>query len=429
MKTSILITIFIFATLSTFCQTNFDEGFMRGYEKGYCLNGGVGCLAPLPPLAPLPKIGEDFNSYQDGYNRGFESGLSANSGNSNERQRYKTSSTQPIEYMRRSNLNDIVALAKILKDAKNKAFELQNEGAYQASINISLAGLKIIPKDDEFLTLAGYSYVELRNYNEGLKYLKKAEKINQDPNLQELITKIENGMYQKELKDENPSRVENSGSTNVNLSDEINRNIQNKNYNKALELSNELVSQKNSWQAFAVRGYIQYLLRNYSECIADYTKSISINPNSNSYFMRALSKEKMEDFYGVLNDYDKIIELGIPPDKSDMATMYNNKAYTLVKLKKYSDALPFANKAIELNPNLWYIWDTRGEIYFQLGYSKKCIEDMTKAISIKPDKNSYFFRGLAKIKMSNKSEGCQDLSKSGELGNAEAYTEIKKNCQ
>lgn len=54
---------------------------------------------------------------------------------------------------------------------------------------------------------------------------------------------------------------------------------------------------------------------------------------------------------------------------------------------------------------------------------------MTKAISIKPDKNSYFFRGLAKIKMSNKSEGCQDLSKSGELGNAEAYTEIKKNCQ
>jgi tetratricopeptide (TPR) repeat protein len=137
----------------------------------------------------------------------------------------------------------------------------------------------------------------------------------------------------------------------------------------------------------------------------------------------------LEDFYGVLNDYDKIIELGVPPDNTDMATMYNNKAYTLVKLKKFNEALPLVNKAIQLNSNQWYIWDTRGEIYFQLGYYQKCIEDMTKAISIKADQNSYFFRGFAKIKMSDKTSGCQDLSKSGELGNANAYTEIKKYCQ
>jgi tetratricopeptide (TPR) repeat protein len=296
MKTSILIALFLFSTLPTFCQSNFEKGFERGYEKGYCLNAGVGCLAPLPPLAPLPRIGEDFNSYQDGYNRGFETGLNANSGNSKERQRYKTSSTEPIEYMQRSNLNDIVALAKILKEAKNKAFELQNEGAYQASINISLAGLKIIPRDDEFLTLAGYSYVQLRNYSEGLKYLKKAHKINRDPNLQELIGKIENGSYQKELQDEKPSGVENTERRNVNLTDDIKENMRNKNYNKALELSNQLVAQEKTWQAFALRGYIQYVLKNFSACITDYTKSISINPNSDSYFMRALSKVEMENF-------------------------------------------------------------------------------------------------------------------------------------
>ena len=49
-----------------------------------------------------------------------------------------------------------------------------------------------------------------------------------------------------------------------------------------------------------------------------------------------------------------------------MATVYNNKAYTLVKLKRFDDALPLANKAIELNSSFWFIWDTRGEIYFQL---------------------------------------------------------------
>ena len=112
-----------------------------------------------------------------------------------------------------------------------------------------------------------------------------------------------------------------------------------------------------------------------------------------------------------------------------MATMYNNKAYTFVKLKKFNEALPLVNKAIQLNSSKWYIWDTRGEIYFKTGYSKKCIEDMNMAISIKPDANSYFYRGLAKIKMGDAENGCKDLSKSGELGKTEAYSEIKSNCQ
>ncbi len=429
MKTLLQIITFIVASLPAFCQTNFDRGFYNGYKKGYCLNAGVSCLPPLPPLSPLPQIGENLNSYQDGYNRGFETGLSAQSGNSNERQRYKTSSSEPIEYIQRQNLNDIKALAKVLKDAKGKAFELQEAGDFQASINIALAGLKVIPKDAEFLILAGNGYLQLRNYQEALKYLKRAEKSSSDSALRELIREIENGTYQKELAEEERTSIPEKSDYNTELNKEIIQYVNAKNFKKALELADKLVSQSNSWQSLELRGYINYLSKNYSDCIADYTKSIKINPTPNSYYIRALSKEKLEDYYGVLNDYDKIIELGVPPGENDMATMYNNKAYTLVKLKKFNEALPLVNKAIELNPNQWYIWDTRGEIYFQLGYFKKCIEDMTKAISIKPDQNSYFFRGLAKIQMSNKVDGCQDLSKSGELGNANAYTEIKKYCQ
>lgn len=54
---------------------------------------------------------------------------------------------------------------------------------------------------------------------------------------------------------------------------------------------------------------------------------------------------------------------------------------------------------------------------------------MTTAIAWKPDSNSYFYRGLSEIKMGDKYNGCNDFSKSGELGNLEAYNEIKINCK
>jgi tetratricopeptide (TPR) repeat protein len=370
-----------------------------------------------------------LDSYQDGYNRGFEMGLSERTGGV-KRQGYRTSSAEPIEYVQRINTSEIYARAKILKEAKAKAFELSKIGNYQGSIDIAKAGLGVLPGDVEFMMLIGNGYLQLRNYNEALKYLRKAENISHEGNLQKLISNIENGSYQKKIEEQEKHATNEQPKDNTSdIKAQISQYLKDKNYNGALDFTNKLIAKENSWQSYGLRGYIQYLLQNYPECVADYTKSININPTSTSYFFRALSKDKLQDLYGAINDYDKIIELGIPPDNNDMATIYNNKAYALVKLKKYNEALPVVTNAIELNQSHWYIWDTRGELYFQLGNYQKCIDDMTKAIELKPDLNSYYFRGIAKIKLDNKSGGCQDLSKSGELGNANAYIEIQKNCK
>jgi len=50
------------------------DGFQAGFKAGYCYRK-FACLAPLPPLCPLPGIGEQ--GFQDGYNRGFVAGLNA----------------------------------------------------------------------------------------------------------------------------------------------------------------------------------------------------------------------------------------------------------------------------------------------------------------------------------------------------------------
>ena len=191
-------------------------------------------------------------------------------------------------------------------------------------------------------------------------------------------------------------------------------NSNNTNYENYLELANENLQNKNYAKVIS---YLSKYLENDSK-------------NTNVLFYRAMAKGELKDNYGAISDYDKIIKYNsnYPLTVAKLATVYNNKAYSLVKLKKYSDALPFVNKALELDESEWFIWDTRGEIYLNLEKYKEAISDLTKAIKIQKHDNSYYLRGIAHIKNGEKEKGCKDLSKAGELGNADAYEEINKNC-
>lgn len=48
---------------------DFCAGFQQGVKDGACYGSQYGCTPPLPPLCPLPRIGE--TTYQHGYQRGF----------------------------------------------------------------------------------------------------------------------------------------------------------------------------------------------------------------------------------------------------------------------------------------------------------------------------------------------------------------------
>jgi tetratricopeptide (TPR) repeat protein len=175
-----------------------------------------------------------------------------------------------------------------------------------------------------------------------------------------------------------------------------------------------------------------YREKDYPKAIINFSKYLEIDKNNtDALFYRAMAKSELNDLYGAINDYDKIIELNTnyPIQVAKFATVYNNKAYSLVRQKKYQEALPFVEKALELDKTEWFIWDTRGEIYYNLANYEKSLKDLNKAIELKENDNSYFLRGLVYIKLGQKEKGCKDLSKSGELGNTEAYEKIKINCK
>jgi tetratricopeptide (TPR) repeat protein len=206
-----------------------------------------------------------------------------------------------------------------------------------------------------------------------------------------------------------------------------------RNYEKAVEdFTKAIQMQPDFIGSYFYRGMSYHDLEKNIEAIKDFSKVISMDKeNTDAYFMRALIKSSMNDRQGAISDYDEIIkrEKSAKPTVYNMATVYNNKAYCLVELEKANEALPFVSKALELEKSLWYIWDTRGEIYFKLGQYNEAIKDMNKAIEIEEHDNSFYIRGLARLKLGQNEIGCKDLSKAGELGEAKAYEAMKQYCK
>lgn len=204
---------------------------------------------------------------------------------------------------------------------------------------------------------------------------------------------------------------------------EINEN----NENKSEDNYSELITDGN----YINKGFELQKRKEYADAIVSYSKHLENDENNtDALFLRAMCKTELNDRYGAIKDYDRIIELekSAKPRVYKMSTVYNNKAYCLINLKEYDEALPIVTKALEMDKSEAYIWDTRGELYYHIGEYEKSIKDMDKAINIQKNANSYYFRGLANLKLKNKSKACADFSIAGELGETKAYKEITENC-
>lgn len=144
-------------------QSNFSIGFSNGYKKGYCQNQGISCISPNPPIVPVPKIGENINSYEDGYSRGFEVGLngqkskSDNSTNS-ARQRYETTKADfSTEYVYKPNYNLILKTLEIKQERDEKNSE------YLYDLINWILELKPLIKEQKFINRLNGEYSVLKS--------------------------------------------------------------------------------------------------------------------------------------------------------------------------------------------------------------------------------------------------------------------------
>lgn len=199
MRHVILIFVSVLCTISSQAQSNYSKGYEEGYIEGYCYDIGVGCVEPISPVSPVPRIGADLNSYKDGYNHGFNDGAAKQKSevrNSRNGTRFKATKGDFVDDniynpLKGVDVNNIFALAQAIKESKGLAMEHLEDENYQAVANICYSGLQVSPNDDEFMLLLGYAYKESGNYKEAYKWLKKASRKRPlDSNLKSLVRKL-----------------------------------------------------------------------------------------------------------------------------------------------------------------------------------------------------------------------------------------------
>ncbi|AGC77132.1 hypothetical protein LX97_01872 [Nonlabens dokdonensis] len=80
-KYNLVFSLILLTSFISIAQSSFSNGYQTGYKKGHCYQI-YGCIAPIPPISPLPTINESSNSYEDGYQRGFLDGKNSQKSNS-----------------------------------------------------------------------------------------------------------------------------------------------------------------------------------------------------------------------------------------------------------------------------------------------------------------------------------------------------------
>lgn len=132
------------------------------------------------------------------------------------------------------------------------------------------------------------------------------------------------------------------------------------------------------------------------------------------------------DMIELVSKFESNVRTLTMEDSNLSSTRVSDKVTTVYD---YSEAIADLLAAKDIVPDYPYIWFNLGNLYCLSTEHIRSLESYNRAIELYPRfGEAYFNRGLVLIFLKDKEKGCIDLSRSGELGVAEAYSVIKKFC-
>lgn len=143
---------------------------------------------------------------------------------------------------------------------------------------------------------------------------------------------------------------------------------------------------------YNARGLIRYNHRDYDGALADFDKSIALDPGFwPSYMVRGNARESKGDYDGAIADYNKAIDLN-----PTFGRTYNDRGHARYQKGDYDGAMADLNKAIEFDPENAPAYANRGRARFSRADYDGAIADYDKAIDLDPKADAYSGRGLAR---------------------------------
>jgi tetratricopeptide (TPR) repeat protein len=216
------------------------------------------------------------------------------------------------------------------------------------------------------------------------------------------FVKMEHFEEYKKKKEEEKKKEAEEAKRIEELEEQVDTYMEKDMYDKAIELSNEIIKiAPKSARGYVCRGNAYHNSeKDYGRAIADYTMALKLDtegPDSffkrhHLYYLRGNSYEEKGDYDKALADYNNAIQLD--PNDEDY---YNGRGYAYLKKGDYDKALADFNKAVQLAPNEVNPYDSRGEAYLTMGDYDNAIADYSKALQLDPNFESAK-EGLAKAK-------------------------------
>jgi len=159
-------------------------------------------------------------------------------------------------------------------------------------------------------------------------------------------------------------------------------------YREALpDLTRALELDPADHETWGDRGNARRELGELEGSIADYTRAIELRPTyRRAYWGRGLSRRAHGDDAGAVDDYTKYLELD--PRASNLSAVLADRAWSLRKLSRYSEARDDLTRAIELEPGHCDDHWNRALCRSALGDLQGALADYRQAVALKPELSS-----------------------------------------
>jgi tetratricopeptide (TPR) repeat protein len=196
-------------------------------------------------------------------------------------------------------------------------------------------------------------------------------------------------------------------------------------YENQILFYNQKIEQNSPYaENFLYRGIFRYLTQKYNEAITDFTKAIELDErNLPAYFMRANTHFKIIETIESISSSENIL-LNINKHRESQQAEQNEFTN-----EAYNDIFTDYSVVLYMNPNFYFAYYNRGNVYLKNEQYYQALDEYNKAIESDASfAEAFFNRGLVKILLGDIDGGASDLSRAGELGIEKSYNVIKRYC-
>ncbi len=308
----------------------------------------------------------------------------------------------------------------------NRGSVLYNMGEYSLAMQDYKKLLEIDPHNGGAYVGTGLIKRAMKDMQGAMIDFNKALTLGQlyDGYLNRAVLKIDLKDFKGALDDLDNASKTNSSSTEIYLNKGLVL-FQMGNYQEALDSYNhalEIDSQES--KAYRGRGQVKQSMNDMPGAMADYNIAISLYQSYDYYLNRALLKYMLNDFESALADLDNASNLN-----ADAYEVYFDKGFINLHIGNMKMAISEFDKAIKLNTSDFEVYLKRAIAKYNLGEYKEALVDIQQSIDLKPSADAFYFRGMANIQLGRKSNGCNDLKQSLQMGNNDAKEACQQNCK